>query len=337
MVGRKFNPQVLIGLIFGQFINLNEYNLGCDLLKKFYTGVYLIVLSAIGFGVMPIFALYAYQSRINVATLLLIRFFLSTAVFFSFLWITGKKIKLTRSQILAFFVMGGIFYTLQSTLYFNSLRFISPSLTALLFYTYPIIVSLLSFFIANERLTKRHFFAIIMTSLGLILVLGMSSARINMIGILLAFGAALVYSGYILLGDRLVQQIPSVVSSAFVTFFATLSFFVICLSTQNFHFGFEMKAWFPILGIILFSTIMAISTFFKGLELIGPTTTSILSTLEPLVTIGLSILLFHEKLTGYQLLGSLAVISGAIIVVLAKKMSSSGKSDQIPTTKGTLS
>jgi drug/metabolite transporter (DMT)-like permease len=304
--------------------------------KKFYSGVYLIVLSAIGFGVMPIFALYAYQSSINVTTLLLIRFFLSTIIFFSFLWITGKKIKLTSSQILALFVLGGIFYTLQSTLYFTALRFISPSLTALLFYTYPIIVSLLSFLIANERLTKRHIFAIIMTTLGLILVLGMPSAKINLIGILLAFGAALVYSGYILLGDRLVQQVPAIISSGFVTFFATLSFLVICLSTQTFRFDFGMKAWFPMLGIILFSTIMAISTFFKGLELTGPTTASILSTLEPLVTIGFSIILFHERLTGYQLLGSLAVVSGAIIVVLAKKLSVAAKFDRIPTTKGTL-
>jgi drug/metabolite transporter (DMT)-like permease len=305
-------------------------------MKKFYTGVYLIVLSAIGFGVMPIFALYAYQSKINVPTLLLIRFFLSTTVFFGFLWLTGKKIKVTWSQIGVLFVMGGVFYTLQSTLYFTSLRFISPSLTTLIFYTYPIIVSLLSFFVTNERLTKRHFFAIMMTSLGLLLVLGMPSNKISMMGILMVFGAALVYSAYILMGNHMVQQLPSMVSSAFITLFTTLSFSVICFTTRTFHSNFGMKAWFPILGIVLFSTIMAILAFFKGLELTGPTTACILSTIEPLVTIGFSMLLFHERLSGFQMLGSLAIISGAIIIVLAKKLSVAGNADQTPITKGNL-
>jgi drug/metabolite transporter (DMT)-like permease len=304
-------------------------------LKKFYTGAFLIILSAIGFGVMPIFALYAYRGKINVTTLLFIRFFLSAIIFFGLLKITRRKVKLTRPQIGALFLMGGVFYALQSTLYFNALRFITPSLTALVFYTYPIIVSLLAFFISREQLTKRHFLAIIMSFVGLSLVLGMPQARASMIGILLAFGAALVYSGYILLGDRLVQKIPSFISSAFVTLFATLSFTVIGLSTQNLRLHFEMDVWLPIIGIVGFSTIMAILGFFKGLELTGPATASILSTLEPLVTIGFSMLLFRERLTVYQMLGGMAVVSGAVIVVLAKKLSiETGRPDPIKVRKG---
>ncbi|HBE77951.1 MAG TPA: EamA family transporter [Firmicutes bacterium] len=278
-------------------------------------------MSAAGFGVMPIFALYAYQSKINVMTLLFIRFALSAMVFWSFLWITKQKFKLTKAQVGAFFLMGGVLYTLQSTLYFNSLRFMSASLTTLLFYTYPIIVSLLSFLTGNEKLTKRHILAIISTSLGLMLILGMSgNNRINPAGIVLAFGAALVYSGYIWLGDRLVQKVPSMISSSLVTLFSTLSFTIIGLGIKTLSFDFGAKAWLPIIGIIIFSTIMSIAAFFKGLELTGPATASILSTLEPLVTIGLSFILFHDRLTVYQMIGGLAVISGAVIIVLAKRI-----------------
>jgi Predicted permease, DMT superfamily len=309
--------------------------IGRDRLQKFYRGVSLIVLSAIGFGIMPIFALIAYRSKINVMTLLFIRFLISAAIFLGYLsirrWIRGEKVKLTLKQLGALFGMGGVFYTLQSTLYFSALRFISPSLTALLFYTYPIIVAVVSFFVTHVKLTKRHFSAMIMTTLGLLLVLGMPTAKISPIGILLALGAALVYSGYIVLGDHLVQNVPSIVSSAYVTLFAALSFSVIGLSTQNLHFDFKMNAWLPMLGIILFSTLMAILTFFKGLELTGPTTASILSTLEPVVTISLSFIFIHEKLSFYQFLGGAAVLSGAILIVLSKRFSP-GNPD--PVTKG---
>jgi drug/metabolite transporter (DMT)-like permease len=296
-------------------------------MNRFYKGVYLIVLSAVGFGVMPIFALYAYQCKMNVATLLWTRFLLSAVLFFIVLGIMGKKIKLPLFQIGSLFIMGGIIYTLQSTLYFNAIRFISPSLTALLFYTYPIIVALLSFFIDHEKLTKRHFFAIAMTFLGLLFVLGTPSNKINLVGILLAFSASLVYSGYIILGNRLIQRIPSIISSAYITLFAAFSFTILGLWMNTLQFDFKVGAWLPTVGIIIFSTIIAILTFFKGLELTGPTTASILSTLEPLVTIGLSVALFHDRLNWTQMLGGLGVISGTIIIVLAKEFSK--KTNQI--------
>ncbi len=297
-------------------------------MNRFYKGVYLIIISALGFGVMPILALYAYQCKMNVSTLLWIRFLISAILFFIALGTLGKRIKLPFIQVGSLFIMGGIIYTLQSTLYFNAIRFISPSLAALLFYTYPIIVVLLSFFINHERLTKCHFFAVAMTFLGLLLVLGMPSDKINMMGILLAFGASLVYSGYIILGNRLIREIPSIISSAYVTLFAAFSFTILGFSMGTLRFDFGIGAWIPTIGIVIFSTIMAISTFFKGLELTGPTTASILSTLEPLVTIGLSVMLFHDRLTGFQMLGGTGVISGTIIVILAKELSkSSSKSN----------
>ncbi len=298
-------------------------------MNRFYKGVYLIIASAMGFGVMPILALYAYQCKMNVSTLLWIRFSVSAALFFIALGIMGQRIKLPLFQMGSLFMMGGIIYTLQSTLYFNAIRFISPSLAALLFYTYPIIVALLSFFMNHEKLTQCHFVAIAMTFLGLLLVLGMPSHKINMMGISLALGASLVYSGYIILGNRLIQKIPSIISSAYVTLFAAFSFTILGFAMGALDFNFGVGAWIPAIGIVIFSTIMAILSFFKGLELTGPTTASILSTLEPLVTIGLSVIFFHDRLTGFQMLGGAGVISGTIIVILAKELSKNSSKTNI--------
>ncbi len=276
---------------------------------------------------MPIFALYAYRGGINIPTLLFIRFILAAIFFFIYIFATRTKINVNWRQLAALFIMGGVFYTLQSTLYFTSLKYISPSLTALLLYTYPIIVPLLSYFIVKEKLTKRHFLAMLFTFGGLVLVLGMPSGEINGLGVLMAFGAALVYSCYIILGNKLLQKIPSIVTSAFVTLFAAGSFLTIGSITGSFQFNFGMGTWLPILGIVLFSTMIAILTFFKGMEYTGPTAACIISTFEPLLTIGLSWLFLQEKLTIFQLIGGLAVISGAIIVVWASATEKSPKPD----------
>ena len=288
-------------------------------MKKFYHGVYLIVLSAFGFGVLPIFALFAYRNGLNITTLLFLRFLGAAVLFFAYLFVTGKKATVTRREGAALFVMGGVFYAMQSTLYFTSLKYISPSLTALLLYTYPIIVPLLAFAFGKERLTGRHLTAVFLSFAGLVFILGGPAGRINFVGVAMAAGAALVYSCYIVLGNRLIQRIPSVTASAFIALFAACSFLAVSLGGHSLKLNIPPAGWWPVVGIILCSTVLAMLTFFKGMEHTGPTSASIISTLEPLVTIFLSWLFFQEKLSAWQILGTGAVLAGAVLVVLARK------------------
>ena len=58
----------------------------------------------------------------------------------------------------------------------------------------------------------------------------------------------------------------------------------------------------------------AVSLFFAGLKRVGPTTASILSTVEPVVTVGLAFVVFGELLGALQLLGG-ALVVGAVLVL----------------------
>lgn len=267
---------------------------------------------------MPIFALYAYQGEVNVSTLLLLRFSLAAIIFFTYLKISRVKARITKSQLLSLFLLGGVLYTLQSSFYFSSLQYIPASLTALLLYTYPAFVALLSFIFDKEKLGTRMIGSIAISLAGLTMVLGTSFGEINLFGMLLALAAAITYSFYILLGNRVVRELPPPVTSAYVALFAALSFATIGTVTDGISFDFKPVAWAAILGVVLFSTLLAMFFFFRGLELIGSTKASILSTIEPLVTIGFSALLFHEWLTPLQAIGGIAVLIGAMLVVFVK-------------------
>jgi drug/metabolite transporter (DMT)-like permease len=65
--------------------------------------------------------------------------------------------------------------------------------------------------------------------------------------------------------------------------------------------SFKMPVNFPVIssaiGISLISTIVSIALFMKALKIIGPTSTSILGTFEPIVSIIMGIILFREKLS----------------------------------------
>ena len=118
-------------------------------------GVALVILSALGFSIMPLMALYAYDYKITVSTLLLIRFTTASVIFFIYIALFIKKTGITGKSILHFIFLGGVCYTLQSTFYFNSVKFISPSLAVLMLYTFPVFVSVLSYLFFGERLRKK--------------------------------------------------------------------------------------------------------------------------------------------------------------------------------------
>jgi drug/metabolite transporter (DMT)-like permease len=70
--------------------------------------------------------------------------------------------------------------------------------------------------------------------------------------------------------------------------------------------------WLACIAVV--STVAAISLFFAGLRRVGPTTASVLSTVEPLVTVLLAFLAFGETLSAMQLLGGALVLGGVLAI-----------------------
>ncbi|KJS12427.1 MAG: permease [Desulfotomaculum sp. BICA1-6] len=287
--------------------------------KQYYTGVSLVFVSAIGFGLLPIFALYAYQGGVNVTTLLLLRFSLAAVCYFVLVLINKVNIKLDKNLLVLLFVMGSIFYMLQSNFYLAAVQYIPASVAVLIFYTHPIFVAVLSLIFYKESLTGNILISILISIIGLTMVLGSDFGGLSARGLMLAGGAALVYSCYIVLGQRVLKQLPVMVASLMVTMFASFSLLAIGIATDSLNFNMQPMAWMALAGMVAFSTVLSVFTFFRGISLIGSTKASILSMVEPLTTIGFSALLFGERMSWLQLAGGLAVLAGSLLVITAEK------------------
>lgn len=294
-------------------------------MNPFYLGAGMVVLSAAGFAFIPIFALYAYKGGATVTTLLLIRFTLAALCFFGYIFAIKGKIIVSRRSLKYLLLLGGVLYTLQSNLYFWSVKFIPASLAVLIFYVYPVFVALASSYLDKEVLTKQILVSIALSLVGLALVMGTSFGAIKLPGVFLALGAGIAYTCYIVLGNRALKSAPALVSSAFICLFAALSIGGVGLATGGLNFNLSLQAWLAAVGLALCSTVLAIFTLLRGIELIGSTRTSILSMVEPLITIFFSVLLFQEKLTWLQVLGGIAVVTGALLTVLAKQPEKKGE------------
>jgi drug/metabolite transporter (DMT)-like permease len=137
---------------------------------------------------------------------------------------------------------------------------------------------------------------------------------VNLIGSLLSLGAAVGYSFYIIICQRLLKRLSPRTMSAYVTFFAALSLLLLqWVIGQKIRFDFAPSAWVFILSIVFFSTLVPILLFMRGLQFLGSNRTAILSMTEPLFTVILSVILFRDRLTLLQLAGGFLVLFGGFI------------------------
>ena len=278
-------------------------------------GPLLCLLSAAGFGAMGIFGKLAYDAGVEVGDLLLVRFALASVLLLAVAQATGALSRLSRRAVVVGLAMGGVGYAAQSGLFFLALERMDASLLALVLYVYPALVLAGAVALGRERVTARRVVALGVALAGVALVLaGAASGRVDALGAAMGFAAALVYSSYILVGDRVTVGIPLVALVALVCTGATCTFAVASAVRGGPELAFGAAGWGWIGCIVLVSTVGAILTFFAGLARIGPSAASILSTLEPVVTVALAAAAFGESLSAVQLAGGALVLSAVVVM-----------------------
>jgi len=293
-------------------------------------GVALCLLSAVGFGLMAIFAKEAYRNGVSVTTLLALRFAIAAGAFWAV--VAARRARTprpARSVLLGGLAIGAIGYAGEAGAFFAALTRLDASLTSLLLYTYPAIVFAAAVALRRERADRRRISALALATGGAALVLvGGGTGALDPVGVALALGAALSYSAYVLVADRALTRVDPFVLSALIATGAAASFGVVGAATGslNLHFQASGYAWIGALAVV--STILAISAFLVGLPKVGPATASIASTIEPVVTVGLAMAFFGERLQGVQLAGGALVLSA--VILLAAKVRVRGPASQAP-------
>jgi drug/metabolite transporter (DMT)-like permease len=267
---------------------------------------------------MAIFGKLAYRADVGVLALLNIRFVLAAALFWALAARQGLSLP-SRRIVLTGLGLGLFGYAAQAGGFFAALTRMDASLTSLLLYAYPALVAIGALALRRERASARRWFALGIASAGVFLVLaGGGIGALDGLGVALAFGAAFAYATYILVADTIAGDVDALVLSALVCTGAAVTFTLANLVSGGPDMGFEPEGWLWIAGIVLVSTVAAITLFFEGLRRVGPSTASIASTVEPAVTVTLAFLVFGEHLAGLQLVGG-ALVLGAVVLLQARR------------------
>ena len=292
---------------------VDQYKLKVEMnpYKNRLIGMAYIALSATAFGVMPFFANIAYKSGVTPTSLLFLRFGIAALCMWVLLLL--KHSRLPRGKILlGLILMGGIGYAGQSFSYFTALQFAPAGLVAVLLYLYPALVTGLSFAVLKQPISRMKLGALILSLLGILLVIDVQSGG-QMTGVLLAILAAVIYAVYIMAGAKVTQGTDIRVSSTVIITSAAVVYGVYGawhgLSLPNSEMG-----WVGSIGLALIGTVVAVWAFFEGVKRIGAVDASMLSTLEPVVTVILAWVLLGERLTALNLCGGALILVAAVLL-----------------------
>ena len=272
-------------------------------------GLVAVAVSAFGFGVMPIFARYAYAAGTDVIALLFLRFLIAAMVM-TVVMITSRRAWPSRRNIMILAAMGGIGYVCQSFSFFSALHYASAGLVALLLYLYPILVAVFGALLFKEPLGIKRLAAVVVAFLGTALTVW-GALDGQPVGIALGALSAVLYCAYILAGIRVLASEEPYVCSTVVMIAAAVVFGVLVVVT-NPGFPTTPLAWGSVVMIALLSTVVAMIGFFVGVRWLGASDASTLSTLEPVITIIAAAIFLQESLTVMQLVGG-AIILAAVV------------------------
>jgi drug/metabolite transporter (DMT)-like permease len=283
------------------------------------SGTLFCLASGAAFGSMAIFGKLAYDEGATVGTLLAARFIIGAVLFWA-LVLAGGSLRearaLARRDVRLGLGLGALGYAAQAGLYFVALTRIDASILALLLYTFPAMVMVAAVVLRRERVNPRRLLALGLTSAGLVLVLaGASAGSFNAVGALLAVGAAVVYTVYILVSQRIAVRLSPYLLSALVCSGAAVTLTLgssVLGQLRPLDVTAQGWLWLGCIGVV--STVAAIGFFFAGLRRVGPTSASILATVEPVVTVLLALLVFGETLVALQILGAALVLSSVLVL-----------------------
>jgi drug/metabolite transporter (DMT)-like permease len=273
-------------------------------------GITYIIISAASFGTLAIFGRYAYAAGLDTFTLLFLRFTFAALIMAGLLLV--KREGLPRGRPLGLLIgMGAIGYVGQSFCYLTATQYASAGLVALLLYLYPTFVAILSVIFLKERLNRVKVIALALATTGVALIVDPQGGQ--WLGILLAIGAAAIYSVYIIVGAGVMKQVSAIASSTVIFASAGLIYGAL-MALNGPRWPTTSDGWLTVAATVLIATVIAVVMFLAGLKRIGPTDASMLSTLEPVVTVVLAAWLFDETLLPITLLGGALILIAVIVL-----------------------
>ena len=287
-------------------------------LKPAIWGTILVALSGILYGLLGYFGTHVLDDHISVTNMLFWRFLIAFGWMLIYSFINAReKISLNRSNFFILFLtflFGSLFYSGSSAFYFLASEYTGTGLAMVIFFCFPVFVAIFAWTTKKEKINAIALSSLCFILTGLFLLKGKGETSLSFIGIIFAVTAALSYAFYLIGSQYSAGKIHPSLLTTLLCLGNTLIFFLFAYFTDTLTIPTSWNIWFHLLALGIFATAIPIQLLLSGLKYISPLKASVLSVLEPVVTLLMGTVLLDESLTGLQFIGVAILLLGGLLI-----------------------
>ncbi len=286
----------------------------------------LAITGVIFFSSKAVMVKMAYQYQIDALSLLALRLLFALPFYIGVLITSAKPEKLRSfkpKEYVLVVMLGFIGYYMASFLDFKGLNHISASLERLILFIYPTMVLLISAMFLKKKATIEQKVAVFITYFGVVLAFfknGNVTGSNLALGSFLIFGSALFYAVYLVGSGSLLPRFGTKLFTSIAMTVSTVAAFVhFAAFSQVDLWGFPREVYAIALVMAVVCTVIPSFLIAESIRLIGASNVAVIGSFGPISTIILAAVFLEERISVFQILGTIVVISGVLLIASGNK------------------
>ncbi|MBA7563620.1 EamA family transporter [Candidatus Atribacteria bacterium 1244-E10-H5-B2] len=299
-------------------------------MKRQTKGYLMVAAAGILWGTIGIQVKTLLNYQLSVQAIVLWRMIFAVLILFPFIFFTKREILKVDLRGIAYFSLIGIcnqfFFNI---LYFSAIQKTTIATAVTLLYTAPIFIAVMARIFYKELFTPFKTAALFLCMGGCFFAAtggSIDTLKLNLPGVLMGVGAGFTFALLTIITKAIINDYHQLTIIAYSIGFGLLFYLPFSHPLDIFQMDLAFKAWVLLGTIGLIATVIAYGFYITGLSYgIEVSKAGIVSTLELVVSVILSYLIFKEALWGWKLVGILMVVFSVIIVQLDKILPAKNK------------
>ena len=278
-------------------------------MKRFINPRIMLIISMTVFGTL---GLFVRNISVSSGELALYRAILAALLIAVFLFVTKQKIPFHEiKKEIPLLLLSGVAMGFNWILLFEAYKYTTVSVATLSYYFAPVIVTIACPVLFKEKMSAKQWICFFMSTLGIILITGLgdlSAGNNHLMGILFGLGAACFYATVILL-NKFIKKVEGI-HRTFLQFLAAILVLIpyVGFTSKVTLFNLNHTGWFCLLIVGLIHTGVTYCLYFSSLKELPGQKAAILSYIDPLVAVLVSVLILGESMTVMQVIGGVLIL-----------------------------
>lgn len=278
-------------------------------MKRFMSPRIMLIISMTVFGTL---GLFVRNISVSSGELALYRAILAALLIAFFLCITKQKIPFREiKKEIPLLLLSGVAMGFNWILLFEAYKYTTVSVATLSYYFAPVIVTVACPVLFKEKMAVKQWICFFMSTLGIVLITGLgdlSAGKNHLMGIFFGLGAACLYAAVVLL-NKFIKKVDGI-HRTFLQFLAAI---IVLIPYVGFTGGITLsdldgKGWICLLIVGLVHTGVTYCFYFSSLKELPGQKAAILSYIDPLVAVLVSVLILKENMTFMQVIGGILIL-----------------------------